>query len=271
MSAQPTAVFPQPQVEIFDHAEAVAEAVAIKLLAVLEETVAIRGIAHVSLTGGGAGIKTLESVADLVLQPGVPAPDWSKVHIWWGDERLLPEGDAERNDVQARKALLDQLISDHGLPEENIHPMPTSEQAESPEAGALIYAQQLESCAPEGGLNGLSLPPIAVMLLGMGPDAHINSLFPGKDALDVTGRTTAGEQDAPVELGPSQRITLTFDAVHTASRVWVGATGAEKANAVAAALSPEEEISRTPAAGAWGAEETVWHVDRAAASKLTAH
>lgn len=260
-----------PKIEVLADRPAVTRAIAEKLLGVLAEAVEQRGAAHVSLTGGGAGIATLEAVAEL-LRAGSPALDWSKVFIWWGDERLLPEGDAERNVTQARGALLDYLVAEHGLPEENICPMPTSEEAAHPEAGAQIYAQKLETHSPEHGIEGpngkLMMPQFDVMLLGVGPDGHINSLFPDKDALAVTGQATTGESDAPAELGPPMRVTLTFDAVHTARRVWTAVTGKDKAEAAASALADGVDVSAYPAANARGAEETIWHLDEAAAAEL---
>lgn len=258
----------EPQIEIFDDAHALAEGVAAKLLRVLHETVEAEGAAHVSLTGGGAGIKTLRAVADRVQDDAAAVPEWSAVHFWWGDERLLPTGDSDRNETQAREALLDQLVRDYGLPEQNIHPMPSSEDAAHPEAGAQMYARELEQFAPPEGINGLAVPPLAVMLLGVGPDGHINSLFPGKDSLRVTGQSTTGEEEAPEQLGPPLRVTLTFDAVHAARRVWAGVAGSDKAEAAAAALSPDPDVAQVPAADARGAAETIWHLDRAAASKL---
>ena len=257
------------QVEIFDTVEALAQGIAGKLLTVLRQTVETDGIAHVSLTGGSAGIKTLRAAAVLLRQDAAPTPDFSAVHFWWGDERLLPTDDPQRNETQAHAALLDQLVADHGLPSENIHPMPCSEEAANPEAGAQMYAQDLAKFGPQGGVNGVAMPPLAVMLLGVGPDGHINSLFPGKDALRVSGQATTGEDDAPAQLGPPMRVTMTFDAIHSARRVWMGVAGQDKAPAAAQALAADADVAQVPAADARGAEETIWHMDRAAAAELS--
>lgn len=258
-----------PTVEIFADRPAVADAVATRLLGLLRKTVSADGIAHVSLTGGGAGIAALSAVAAQT-QHSAEAPDWSRVHFWWGDERLLPDRDDERNETQAWDALLSYLVNEHGLPPENIHPMPTSEQAADPEVGAQIYAQELESCSPAGGIQGphgqLNMPQMTVVLLGVGPDAHINSLFPGKETLSVIGKTTAGESDSPKP--PPMRVTLTFDAVQSAHRVWLVTAGADKAPAVARSLSTAADIINHPAAGAQGTEETVWFLDQAAAANI---
>lgn len=261
-----------PQISISADRSAVTQAIAEKLLSVVTDALNGQALVHVSLTGGGAGIATLRALRELIRTSSAPLVDWSRVHFWWGDERLLPRGEADRNETQAREALLDFLLAEHGLTEENIHAMPTSEDAANPAAGAQMYAQALECCAPEGGIPGpngaLNIPQFDVMLLGVGPDGHINSLFPGKDSLNVTGKSTTGEEEAPQELGPPLRVTLTFDAVHTAKRVWMAVTGADKAEAAASALSAEPDVSEFPAANARGLEETVWHLDRAAAEQL---
>lgn len=261
-----------PQIEIFNDRAAVTQAIAQNLLRVVTEVLGEQELAHVSLTGGGAGIATLEAVADLLRDGSDTGPEWSRVHFWWGDERLLPRGEADRNETQAREALLDYLVTEHGLPETNIHAMPTSEEAAHPAAGAKMYAQELERCAPEGGIPGphgaLNMPEIDVMLLGVGPDGHINSLFPGKESLSVVGQSTTGEDDAPQRLGPPMRVTLTFDAVHTAKRVWTAVTGQDKADAAVRAFAAEPDVSEVPAANARGKHQTVWHLDRAAAEQL---
>lgn len=266
MSVQINAQTADPAIETFDQHEALTEAVAEKLLALLVEETTRREAVHIALTGGGTGIGVLEAIARL-LAAGTAGPDWTKVQIWWGDERLLPESDADRNDQQAFDALLSSLISDAGLPESNVHPIPTSEDAANPDAGAEMYAHELEVAA-EGEINGLQIPPFAVMLLGVGPDGHINSLFPGKDSLQVSGRTTVGEYDAPAELGPPLRVSLTFDAVHTAERVWLVTAGESKQEAVRRAFSGETPVEELPAKNARGARETVWHLDSAAAATL---
>ncbi|TLP98845.1 6-phosphogluconolactonase [Nesterenkonia salmonea] len=262
----------EPQIEIFDDREAVTQAIAKKLLTVITETLDEQDLAHVSLTGGGAGIATLKAVADTLSEDSANGVEWSRVHFWWGDERLLPRDETDRNETQARQALLDTLVGEHGLPEENIHAMPTSEDAAHPAAGAEMYAQELEAYAPEGGIEGpngsLNMPEMDIMLLGVGPDGHINSLFPGKESLSVTGQSTTGESDAPPQLGPPMRVTLTFDAVHTAKRVWTAVAGQDKADAAAKAFVDSPDISEVPAANARGTHQTVWHLDRAAAEQL---
>ncbi|KRD45229.1 6-phosphogluconolactonase [Cellulomonas sp. Root930] len=239
-------------VVVHPDARVLAESVAARLLTHLVDVQSHRSPVHVVLTGGTVGIASLAAVA---ASPVRDAVDWSGVHLWWGDERFLPQGDADRNETQARDALLDALGD--ALPAENVHPMPApSDDVPTPEAAAEAYAAELA---------GAGSPAFDVVLLGMGPDGHVASLFPGHEALDVTGRPTVGVHGSPKP--PPERVSLTFDAIRAAREVWVVAAGAEKADAVASALRGVP-VSTTPAAGALGTERTLWLVDVAATERL---
>lgn len=266
MSTEVNQQVADPRTEIFTDREELARAVARRLLEVLRETAEQDGVAHVALTGGGAGIAVLESAAELLRSDETQAPDWMRVHLWWGDERLLPVDDADRNAMQAAEALVDWLIAEQGLPEDHVHPMPTSEDAADPYAGAEMYAEELHLCAEGEERNGLAVPKFAVILLGVGPDGHVASLFPGKDSLHVTGQATVGEENSPKP--PPPRVSLTFEAIHTAERVWTVVAGEDKADAAAKALDPATPVERIPARNARGTSETLWHLDQAAASQL---
>lgn len=256
----------EPTTEIFPDRESLARTVASRLLEVLRTTAEQDGIAHAALTGGGAGIAVLEAAAELLRSEQAQAPDWTTVHLWWGDERLLPVDDPERNATQAAEALVDWLIAEQGLPERHVHPMPTSEDAADPHAGAEMYAEELHLCAEGEERAGLAVPKFAVILLGVGPDGHVASLFPGRDSLRVTGQPVVGEEDSPKP--PPPRVSLTFDAIHTAERVWTVVAGEDKAEAAAKALNPATPVDRIPARNARGAAQTLWHLDEAAASQL---
>ncbi|MEV1132971.1 6-phosphogluconolactonase [Rhodococcus coprophilus] len=209
--------------------------------------------AHVVLTGGGTGIAMLEHVGRD--QGGI---DWSAVNVYFGDERFLPAGDPDRNEVQARAALLDHVPIDDA----RIHTMPAlgEDGCATPAESAERYAQLLASQSADG-----SVPAFDVHLLGMGGEGHINSLFPHTDAVREPDRFVVGVADSPKP--PPARVTLTLPAVQRARQVWLLVAGENKADAVAAAIAganPEE----IPAAGAFGRERTVWFVDPAAAAAL---
>jgi len=238
-------------------AEALAHTTAARLLVTLVDAQAHRAPLHVVLTGGTVGIATLAAVAD---SPVRDAVDWSQVHLWWGDERFLPDGDPDRNETQARAALLDALGP--ALPDGNVHAVPAPSAAvPTPEVAAEAYAAELARYAREGR----QVPELDVLLLGMGPDGHVASLFPEHPALDVSGVATVGVHGSPKP--PPLRVSLTFDAIRAAREVWIVAAGAEKASAVASALS-SAPVTTTPAAGALGTAATRWLIDAAASEHL---
>ena len=206
------------------------------------------------LTGGGTGIGLLKRVGEQA-----DKIDWSQVHLFWGDERFVPADDDERNEKQAREALIDHI----DIPAANVHAMPASdgEFGDDLDAAALAYEQVLAANAEEGE----PVPDFDVHLVGMGGEGHINSLFPHTPAVRETTRLVVGVTDSPKP--PPRRITLTLPAVQRSREVWLVVSGDAKADAVAAAIggaSPDD----VPAAGAVGRWQTVWLLDEAAASKL---
>jgi 6-phosphogluconolactonase len=250
--------------------EVLAQAAAARLLTRVLDVQSVRSPVHVVLTGGSVGIATLAAVA---ASPLVPAVDWSGVHLWWGDERFLPDGDPDRNETQAREALLDGLVAEHGLPEANVHPMAGPTSVSTPEESAADYAALLREHAGAGagepagedGPEAVAVPAFDVLLLGMGPDGHVASLFPGHDGLAARG-TTTGVHGSPKP--PPERVSLTFDAIRSAREVWIVAAGAEKAEQVAAALAGGP-VTEVPAAGAVGQARTLWLLDAEAARAAT--
>jgi 6-phosphogluconolactonase len=235
-----------------------AKAVAARLVTRLVDAVAAQGQASLVLTGGGIGTKIL---AELAAAPARDAVDWRRVEIWWGDERFLPAGDPERNETGARSALLDLV----GVPADRIHPMPGPDGPDgaNPEAAADRYARTLRAAAQPQDRTGV--PRFDVLLLGIGPDAHVASLFPGLPALYEEDRTVVAVRGAPKP--PPIRLSLTLPAIRSASDVWILASGAAKAGAVRLALSGSGPV-QVPAAGAIGRQQTLFLLDRAAAAEV---
>ena len=229
-----------------------AATVASRLVAKIVDAQAERGTAGVVLTGGRIAGKVLQTLKDL---PAAAAIDWSHVDLYWGDERFLPAGDGERNETQARAALLDALPLDP----QRVHPMPASDgpDGEDAEAAAARYAAELR-------LGGAELPPFDVLMLGVGEDGHVASLFPDHPVLNETG-TTAAVHDSPKP--PPTRITLTMPAIQTADEVWLIAAGPDKTASVGRALNGDKLL---PAAHAAGVTRTYWLLDRAAAADVAA-
>ncbi|MCQ1953445.1 6-phosphogluconolactonase [Arthrobacter sp. zg-Y238] len=252
-------------VSIHPDPQALVSTTAARLITKLVDVQSRRGEATVVLTGGTVGIATLEAVT---ANPARTAVDWTKVNFWWGDERFLPAGNPELNSFQARQAMLDPL----GVPAGRIHAVASANEVDTVEDAAADYARQLaEAAAAEQLATGFSavdprLPRFDVLLLGVGPDAHIASLFPETPGVRTVGSTTVAVRDAPKP--PPERISLTLESINTASEVWLGVAGNDKAGAVGLALAGAGEI-QVPAAGARGRTKTRWLIDQAAASQLS--
>jgi 6-phosphogluconolactonase len=241
------------------HADAalLAEAVAARMLVRLIDAQSERGSAAVVLTGGRVAAAVYKAVA---ASPAVGSVDWSRVDFWWGDERFLPAGHPDRNEVQARAAFLSALPVDPS----RVRPMPASDgpDGDDPEAAAARYAAALASAA-EGSSE---LPHFDLLLLGVGEDGHVASVFPEHPAAYET-RTVSAVRGAPKP--PPVRTTLTLPTINTAEEVWLIACGPEKAAAVGMAISGAGPV-QLPASGVNGAERTLWLLDRAAAARLPA-
>jgi len=244
-----------PTVVVHRDLQAVATAAAERLAARLVDAQKERGTASLVLTGGGLGTATLRTLRAL---PGRLAVDWSRVEIWWSDERYLPAGDPDRNETQAREALLDHV----DLDPDRVHPMPAADgpDGKDVDAAAARYATALSAAAP----HGVGIPAFDVLLLGMGHEGHVGSIFPETPAT-YDDRPVIGVHGCPKP--PPTRITLGFTAMTAAREVWLLVAGTEKASAVAMALSGAGQVA-LPAAGAVGRQQTLWLLDEAAASQL---
>lgn len=236
-----------PRLSISEDEGSLASTVAEALATIL----AAPGPHHLVLTGGGVGTRVLGVLADR----GEDI-DWSRVHVWWGDERFLAAGDPERNETGAREALLDVVP----IPSDQVHAMPADD-GQGVATAAARYADELAAHSNDG-----FVPDFDVLLLGMGPEGHVASLFPGMPEIH------AAQSAVPIENSPKPpptRISLSLAAIRSAREVWVVAAGAGKAGAAAAALNAVTSADEVPAAGARGREETVFWLDRAAAGRVS--
>lgn len=224
-----------------------------RIINVLSTAVAEQGLAHLSVTGGTMGIAVLANIAENPLRSTV---DWSKVHFWWSDERFVTTGHEDRNEQQAKDAFLGAL----NLSAENLHIMGASDVFETAEAAAEAYANELAQFAPHGEAS----PRFNLTLLGMGPDGHIASLFPGRTEILEAQRVTLAVQDSPKP--PPTRVTLTLPVINFSERIWFLIAGSDKAEATARLLKAsqlaETELTaqilqEIPAAGARGMLETL--------------
>ncbi|WP_128377831.1 6-phosphogluconolactonase [Streptomyces cavernae] len=247
-----------PQLVVHRDKELMAQAAAARLITKVVDAQASRGAASIVLTGGRNGNGVL---AALAAAPARDAIDWGRIDLWWGDERFLPEGDPERNVTQARQALLDSVPLDPA----RVHAMPAADGpwgADADSAAEAYAAVLAKASRPE---NHGAVPSFDVLMLGVGPDTHVASLFPEHPAVRETERMVVGVHGAPKP--PPTRVSLTLPAIRAAREVWLLAAGEDKAKAVAIALSGAGEI-QAPAAGAYGRSRTLWLLDAAAAAQL---
>lgn len=238
-----------PRIEVHDDDRALATAVAGELLSRLADAQAAGRVPHVALTGGTIAEVVHRELARLAAGAEV---DWGRVHVWWGDERFVDPGSPDRNAGQAREAFLSVV----GVPDAQVHEVATTADCDSVEEAAATYAEALRVHGGDG---------FEVVMLGLGPDAHVASLFPGHPGLDARDTPTVAVHDSPKP--PPDRVSLTFEAMEHSRAVWFIASGEGKADAVARAVADEGSVAETPARGVRG-DETVWWLDEAAASAL---
>lgn len=245
---------PEYVIEKYADADELVASAGDRLVTAITGAIEARGVAHIVLTGGGTGVKLLKRVGERG-----DAIDWSRVHLYWGDERYVPADDDDRNDKQAREALLDHI----DIPAANVHAIPASDGpfGDAIDDAAAAYEDELAAAADDEEPT----PAFDVHLLGMGGEGHVNSLFPDTPAVREGSRFVVGVTESPKP--PPRRITLTLPAVQRSREVWLVVAGGEKADAVAAAIGGAAPVD-VPAAGAIGREATVWLLDQAAAAKL---
>lgn len=228
----------------FADANSLADDAAEQFVALLGNLVQTRPTVNVMLTGGTIGIATLAAIATV---PELSSFDFSKVHFWWGDERYVASDSPERNALQARRALLNKV----SVPESNIHEFPSLDSG----LGLNQAAQQFEAVLDE------LKPTFDFAFVGMGPDGHICSLFPGHDLPDQNGQVIA-EDNSPKP--PAQRLSFSFGVMNSVDEVWFVVAGADKADAVSCVFGDDCQL---PAAKVKGRSKTVWFVDQTAGAK----
>lgn len=249
-----------PEILVHQTDDELAEAAAARLVLRLLDVQASGEAPSVALTGGSIAVKIHEAVAAFAAGPPGPTPgegvvDWAQVNFWFGDERYIAHDDDERNAVQARTAMLDHLPVDPA----RVHEMPPSDGdfGNDLEVAAAAYGQQVRA-------HGTG--EFDVVMLGVGPDGHVASLFPGFPELDVEDTVAVAVRNSPKP--PPERISLTFPALERTREVWFVVAGEQKADAVRRALDPATDFHDVPAARPRGRQRTVWFLDEAAASQL---
>jgi 6-phosphogluconolactonase len=249
------------RIRVVDGPDEVAEAAVEEFLTVVRAAIAERGVAHVALTGGSA-------VPGLYRRLAAPTPeqklDWSHVELWWGDDRVAPPGDRHSNARAARETL---LVRGSPATAARVFPFPVSlatAEGPGPEHAAEVYAAALRDRVPAGP-DGL--PVFDLVLLGMGADGHILSVFPGSPALAPDAPLVLAIP-APTHIEPHlPRLTLNPRLVAAARDVLVMCMGGAKAARVAEVLEGPLDVERLPAQLARG-DNAVWLIDTDAAALL---
>lgn len=236
----------QPAVHILPSdkwVDTVAEAIRATLLRGLEA----REWVGLVLSGGSTPRPVYARLAEVDLP-------WSRVHLFWGDERYVPHDDPRSNYRMAREVLIRHVP----IPPENVHPMPTY--MHDPDEAARVYEATLRAFYPA------EWPTFDLVLLGLGADGHTASLFPHSPALRERERWVVPAPGVDVD-----RLTLTFPALNHARALFFLVRGESKAPAVARVLHSWEEVTTCPARGIKAVEgEVHWWLDVAAASRLPA-
>lgn len=242
---------PAPRVEVHDSADDLATAVAGAFLRLVTVRQASGEIPQVGLTGGSIADKIHRELARLGPASDV---DWTRIEFFWGDERFVAPDSDDRNAKQAREAFLDAV----GVDPTRVHEIPSTADAESTDAAAAAYADTVRSVGSDA---------FDLLMLGVGPDGHIASLFPGFPQLGVDDAIAVGVTGSPKP--PSERVSLTFPALNRSDEVWFVVNGAEKAEVVGRALSAQPPgVHELPATGVRGRAQTIWFLDREAASQV---
>jgi 6-phosphogluconolactonase len=236
----------RPIVNRLPDGAAVADAVALAVLEKLAAVLQAKPLAHFVVTGGTVGIASLASLARL--DDG--SVDWSRVHVWWGDERFVEQTSGDRNAVQARNAWLNNCA----VPESNIHEFPASDQGLDLHAARDRFEHELARYSSADA----AYPEFDLLLLGMGPDGHVASLFPGHEHAPDFVVVAVDNSPKP----PPMRLSLNYGVISAAAEIWFTIAGADKADAVAVAFGDKPES--LPVGRVSGKARTVWFVDQTA-------
>lgn len=268
-----------PELRVVSSAEAVTEAAATEIARSLAGAIAARGVAHVATTGGSSAPGVYRRLGASPLRETV---DWSRVHVWWGDDRFVPSDHPLSNVLPFSQILLASGGDEEGsspedadvggsgggvrIPAGHIHPVPVADaiaHSGGPAWAAAVYAETLRAAALPLAAGGD--PVFDVVVLGVGPDGHILSVFRDSPAWDAT-ETVVGVP-APTHIEPHvARVTIHPRLVALAERVVLLTTGASKADVLARAWDGADV--RELALGAARVPNAVWILDEAAAAGL---
>ncbi len=254
----------EPEVVVVPDAAAAGVEAATRLAALVADAVRRRGRADIATLGGSTPVGIYRAMVAEPLRSAIP---WESLHVWFGDDRFVARGHADSNVAHVDAILRGgRHRSGSPLPGTNIHPWPVDLVVRAGgRAGecAAAYAYQLRAALPE---DAVGRPVFDAVLVGVGPDGHLLSIFPGSPALDAPGWTAA--VPAPTHMAPHvPRVTCTPAALDGAAALLVVAHGAAKAAVLARVLEGPRDVRALPAQLARRAGAT-WIVDVEAAARL---
>ena len=252
----------EPEIRIFGDAAATSWAAAEAIALALGEGVAARGRADWATTGGSTPVGIYRALVGAPLRDLVP---WEQVHVWWGDDRFVPRDDPLSNVLAFESELLPHLPLRH----EHIH-VPRMREAIAaglgPEAVAASYGLALRGAGLPETDDGF--PILDVVLVGIGGDGHVLSVFPGSPLFDSP--TWVSAVPAPTHIEPHvERVSLHPRMLQASRLPIVVAHGAGKAAILGRVFGPERDVRRWPAQVA-RSPGALWLLDREAAADLPA-
>lgn len=244
-----------PKIQIVPDADAMSRAAAETIVAHLSESLQTHDVYSIALSGGSTPRRLYELLAnDAKLQVQIP---WDRVHFFWGDERHVPPGHPDSNYRMADTALLSKVP----IPSTNIHRI-RAEGSDADKAAA-DYAREIRRFFK---IDAGQMPRFNCVLLGMGPDGHTASLFPGTFALEETKRLAVANW---IEKFQSYRITITVSVINNADRIIFLVSGEEKADTLKAVLEDDVKSNRYPAQRIRPSDgKLIWFLDQSAAGRL---
>ena len=261
---------PMPALRVFPTADDVSTAAALLIADGLAAAIAARGVAHWSTTGGSAAAGMYRAL----LAPDVRSRvDWSKVRVWWGDDRFAPAGDPLSNVTDFLDIALSGDGGLAGLPIDRTHvyPIPVGDMLArglGPAEAASAYAERLQELGPwSAGQTGDATPAFDVFVVGVGPDGHLLSVFKGSAVWDAAALVTS--VPAPTHIEPHvPRVTMHPRVLAAARAVLVVAAGASKAERIGEAWTAPDASARDLPVRAAIVPNATWLLDEAAAANL---
>ncbi|XP_062120010.1 probable 6-phosphogluconolactonase 4, chloroplastic isoform X2 [Humulus lupulus] len=246
------------KIDVFDSKDELAVKLAKYTADLSEKFTKERGAFTVVLSGGSL----IDYLRKLLEPPYLDSVDWSKWHVFWVDERVVPKDHEDSN----YKLAYDGFLSKVPIPAGNVYAI---NDALSAEGAADDYETCLRQLVKSGVIDlseASGFPKFDLMLLGMGPDGHVASLFPGHPLVNEKEKWVTFIKNSPKP--PPERITFTFPVINSSAYIALVVTGAGKADAVQKALGSSDDSNTLPVQLVSPAGELTWFLDKNAASKL---